>query len=299
MNENSPPDLNQEAEPTQENRKRSGKAKWIILLLLALLLGATGWWYFPTLTQTKSTNQLAQTTEPQSLPPTVAEDQPENQQDIIESLTARIQSLENRRELAPVQQVIPQLDMNSLPHFDALLKDLNALQRKAGTAKPFRAELDKVFTHLTASLDSFGPAIHGLFKLANSGVPTPEQLTQEFESLIAASFEARDKKPTKQSLVDKSKNWAKSLISIRYKAPQQESKVTKDPVIKRVRELLVRGNLLATLEHRKIPGMEQWYQQVESRVFVQQTITDLRPIVLILFILGHQMKQDSDSENEE
>jgi len=308
MNEDHPPSVDQETdEQTQDApqcpKKRSGKRKWLLLLLLILVLGILGWWYLPAI------KQKIQTPQPQAVSHAPKTQERESLQHILKSHSSRIAALEKARATPPVQRGIPKLDLASLPDFQPLLVALRRLEQLTRTTKPFRNELDDVFAQIPTLPAALGPDLEKLLTLADTGVPTAEQLAKEFDATTSmpkqpTAEQPAPKKSTTQNWISRSKNWAKSLVFIRYTSfPQKQQQQTKSTST-RIGELLTQGNLAAILEHKTYlegyqnPKMQEWYQHLQDRILVQQMITEIKSLSLIIFIFG-TIVQEPQQENEE
>ncbi|MEN8237457.1 MAG: hypothetical protein ABFQ95_07980 [Pseudomonadota bacterium] len=307
--------MNEDQEPkeqTQEVPKRFRNYKWLLLLLLALIVGILGWWYLPILQQ-KMTDHPAtpsgQVVHHQQQPQLQPQER-ESLQHVIKSLASRIAALEKARAMPSVPRAIPKLDVISLPDFQPLFFALRCLEQVAGTAKPFRNELDDILTQVPTLPEALGSDFAKLLALADSGVPTHEQLAQEFDNLVRMLKQPITKQSisaqsTTQNWIGKLKGWLKSLVSIRYNPPQRNSDAQTNSVLERVHELLIQDNLLDILEHKAYlleeyqnPSIQEWYKNLQNRVLVQQMITELRPLSLTLLMFG-ALTQNSQQETEE
>lgn len=286
--------LDQETEQAENSEpKRSSKFKWLLLFLLVFALCVAGFLYFPTLKQslkqkitaasitkqqTEFTNQIDQPIQPQALPPATKNDQ----------------QVPEQREMLPAQYTTPQLDFSSLPNFRPLLLALHHLETQAHTSKPFSNELNGVLAQIPTLPKTLGPAFSQLATLADAGVPTTEQLSQEFDKLITSPKPTASNQAPASNWVDKSKNWIKGLVSVRYTSPKQQTSVQmqQDPLLIRVQALLLQGNLPAILEHRTAlerlenRNMTEWLDQVYNRAFLQQMLPELKTVGLLLFMFS-------------
>ncbi len=314
MNKTSSSSQTETPDQEQDIKPQRSKGKWLLLLLSVLILAAAGWWYLPTLTQKISTsaddtqlssteNKTEEVLEPETTLGTAPQTYEHDNSAIIKSLSERIKTLEQQQQTPSVQPTA-RLNFTSIPDFGNILVALHRLEERVRTSKPFREELNNVLSEIPVPIESFGPAVAELLALADRGVNTPEQLAQEFEALLATRTQSVAEQSNNNSWIGKSKNWAKKLISVRHTSSLQKSKPQTDSVFDRVRNLLISNNLAAILEHRIAlertanPNMKEWIEHLHKRVIVQQTIIELKPITLTLFVLSH-LNDSTASEDAE
>lgn len=295
MNEHTPPIIEQDTDQIQAPPKRRGRGKWILLLLLVLLIVFLGWWYLPVLKQYQTPPYSAQ--QQTVMPPTKSQ---ENEQ-LIAALTSRLEALERQKAEAPILEATPhKIDLSSVPNLKPLLVALHRLEQQTNTSKPFHSELNTVLTQVPQIKETLGDFSTKLLALSETGVPSSIELAQRFEDITKNLQQPTSGKPATQTWINKSKNWFKNLVSVRYTPPKQDAIKQSDPTLNQVHDLLTQGNLSAILEHRLAldPSMQEWLQHVKDRVLLQQMIAELKPISLTLVVLA-ALTHESQQETEE